>query len=174
MLTRSTCSTSTRRLPNRVSPTTSFTIPSRRRMRISTIIRVDHSFRSTDFVFASVDWNRTDYEIPGGLPGIAVGQNGALSPRYPAYAVAVGYTHTFSPSLVNDIHVGRNHINQNSLSSFGNTTGHPCYVWNPGNCTGREQRRTATHRPERPDGSLAFAVTTPLCLTSVALKWWRI
>lgn len=88
-------------------------------------IRIDHSFSSKDFIFASVDWNRTAYEIPGGLPGIAVGQNGALSPRYPAYAVAVGYTHTFSPSLVNDIHVGRNHINQNSLSSFGNTTGIP-------------------------------------------------
>lgn len=88
-------------------------------------LRIDHSFSSRDLVFVSVDWNRTAYEIPGALPGIAVGQNGALSPRYPASAVAVGYTHIFSSSLVNDIHFGRNHINQNSLSSYGDNSGIP-------------------------------------------------
>ncbi len=88
-------------------------------------LRIDHSFSSRDLVFVSVDWNRTAYDIPGALPGIAVGQSGALSPKYPASAIAVGYTHIFSPSLVNDIHFGRNHINQNSLSSYGNVSGIP-------------------------------------------------
>jgi len=88
-------------------------------------LRLDHNIKSGDSIFVSADWSQMAYEVPGALPGTAVGQNGALSPRYPAYAFAVGYTHIFTPSLVNDLHVGRNHIFQNSLSSFGTTSGIP-------------------------------------------------
>src|SRR6201999_1323589 len=54
-----------------------------------------------------------------------VGQTYGQDQSYPAYAIAVGYNHVFSPTLTNEVHVGYDHFIENVLSKYGNMMGIP-------------------------------------------------
>ena len=57
--------------------------------------------------------SKQTYDIPPVLPGV-VGQTYGQDQSYPAYAIAVGYNHVFSPTLTNEVHVGYDHFIENA------------------------------------------------------------
>lgn len=88
-------------------------------------VRIDHSFGSNNRFFGVYDrMLRTNIQ-PGALPGLAVGQNGSLDTSFPAYALAFGDTQMFSPTLINEAHVGFLHIDQLIENHYGDTMGIP-------------------------------------------------
>jgi hypothetical protein len=88
-------------------------------------IRIDHSFGPKNRIFGVYDRALRDNDQPGALPGIAVGQSGSLDNSYPAYAIALGETTMFSPTLINEAHIGFLHIDQLIQNHYGNTMGIP-------------------------------------------------
>ena len=87
--------------------------------------RFDENFSAHDTVFVAADYSRIVYSIPSVLPGVAVGQTYGQAQSYPAYAIAIGYNHVFSPTLINEFHVGFDHFVENVTSIYGNTQGIP-------------------------------------------------
>lgn len=88
-------------------------------------IRIDENFSPKDILFAVFDRSYMTNAVPSALPGLAVGTAGGRNDQFPAYAVAVGYTHVFSPTLTNENHFGLDHSDKNQRSIFGNTFGLP-------------------------------------------------
>lgn len=88
-------------------------------------IRIDQNFSQRDIVFGVFDQSLINYAVPGALPSYAVGQNGGENQAYPSYAVAIGYTHLFSPSLSNDFHFGFGHSRKDQNPIYGATPGIP-------------------------------------------------
>ena len=88
-------------------------------------IRIDENFSPKDILFAVFDRSYMTNAVPSALPGLAVGTAGGRNDQFPAYAVAVGYTHVFSPTLTNENHFGLDHSDKNQRSIFGNTFGIP-------------------------------------------------
>lgn len=88
-------------------------------------VRIDHSFGAKNHLFGVYDRMLRDNTQPGALPGIAVGQSGSLDSSYPAYAIALGDTMMFSPTLVNEFHVGLLRIDQLIQNHYGDTMGLP-------------------------------------------------
>jgi len=87
-------------------------------------LRIDENFSPNDTLFGAYDWSKQTYSIPPVLPNV-VGQTYGQDQSYPAYAVAVGYNHVFSPTLTNELHVGYDHFIEDVRSQFGNTMGIP-------------------------------------------------
>jgi hypothetical protein len=87
--------------------------------------RLDQDFGDNDRVFVAADYSHIIYSIPSVLPGMAVGQTYGQAQSYPAYAIAVGYDHVFSPSLINEFHFGYDHFIENVRSDWGDTPGIP-------------------------------------------------
>jgi hypothetical protein len=56
---------------------------------------------------------------------VAVGETGGRNDSLPAYAWAVGFTHIFTPTLTNEMHVGMVHSDKLQKSVYGNTFGIP-------------------------------------------------
>jgi hypothetical protein len=83
-------------------------------------LRIDHTFGAKDSLFAVFDESYYSEFAPGALPG----QNDQ-NDSFPSYEVAVGYTHTFSPTLVNEFHFGFGHSEKNQILSDANTPGIP-------------------------------------------------
>ncbi len=54
-----------------------------------------------------------------------MGETGGRNDSLPAYAFAVGYTHIFTPTLTNEMHVGMVHSDKLQQSFYGNTFGIP-------------------------------------------------
>lgn len=70
-------------------------------------IRVDHNLSNNDLLWGVFDWYHTKQNLPGSLSGIADGSGyGVGISDSPHYATAVSYTHIFSPTLINEFHVG--------------------------------------------------------------------
>jgi hypothetical protein len=88
-------------------------------------VRIDHNFGTANHFFGVHDRSLRDNTQPGALPGVAVGQNGSLDNSYPAYAIAAGDTMVFSPTLVNELHVGFLHVDQFIKNHYGDTMGIP-------------------------------------------------
>ena len=88
-------------------------------------IRIDENINANNSLFGVFDRSLLTVDVPGALPGIAVGQTGARTDSLPAYAWAVGYTHIFTPTLTNVMHVGEVHSDKLQQSIFGNTFGIP-------------------------------------------------
>ena len=70
------------------------------------------------------DYSHIIYDIPPLIPG-AIGQTYGQSQSYPAYAIAGGYNHVFTSSLMNEFHAGYDHFIENVRSIYGNTPGIP-------------------------------------------------
>jgi hypothetical protein len=88
-------------------------------------IRIDENVSSKDIVFGVFDESYITYVTPGILPGIAVGQSGAQNQSYPAYAIAAGYTHVFTPTLSNEAHFGFARTSKDQRLFVGNMLGIP-------------------------------------------------
>lgn len=88
-------------------------------------IRIDQNFNANNMLFGVYDRSLIDETVPSALPGIAVGESGGRNDSFPAYAWAVGYTHVFNPTLINDMHVGMVHSDKLQKSVYGNTFGIP-------------------------------------------------
>ncbi len=88
-------------------------------------IRIDHNINSSNMLFGVFDRSYITRDVPSNLPGLAVGQGGGRVDQFPAYAWSVGYTHVFTPTLTNDMHVGMVHSDKLQRSVFGNQFGIP-------------------------------------------------
>ncbi len=88
-------------------------------------IRIDEDFNPNNVLFAVFDRSYYTTVVPSSLPGIAVAETGGRNDSLPAYAWAVGYTHIFTPTLTNEMHVGMVHSNKLQQSFYGNTFGLP-------------------------------------------------
>lgn len=89
-------------------------------------IRIDQNFRNSDTLFGVFSSSHRVLFQPGTLPDIADGQVfGTGNNDSPHYAVAVGYSHVFTPSLVNEFHFGFNRDTDNVIPSEGTTAGIP-------------------------------------------------
>ena len=89
-------------------------------------VRIDQSWGEHDTIFGVYDRSVNNSTPPNRLPGIADGgaySTGTVS--IPAYALAVGETHTFSPTLSNDFHIGYNRYVGKQYSSSAYTMGLP-------------------------------------------------
>lgn len=88
-------------------------------------IRIDENLNANNKLWGVYDRSLFTRNVPGNLPGLAVGQTNARTDSLPAYAWAVGYTRIFSPTLTNDMTVGMVHSDKLQQSTFGNTMGIP-------------------------------------------------
>ena len=96
-------------------------------------IRIDQNFSERDVLFGVFDWSHTVYTTPPNLPGYAEGQNfGAGYTAAPRYAIALGYTHVFTPTLTNEIHAGWSHSIEQIIPFEANTLGIPEQYGIPG------------------------------------------
>lgn len=88
-------------------------------------IRIDQTFNDRNTVFGTFDRSLYSVVVPSRLPGMAVGETGGRNDKLPAYAWAVGYTHVFSATFTNNMHVGMVHSDKDQKSFFGNQFGIP-------------------------------------------------
>lgn len=83
-------------------------------------IRIDENFGPNDTLFGVFDESYFTAFAPGALPG----QNDQ-NDNYPSYAFATGYTHVFTPTLTNEVHVGFGHSTKDQRLFDENVTGLP-------------------------------------------------
>lgn len=88
-------------------------------------IRIDQDFNANNVLFGVFDRSYYTTDVPSTLPGLAVGEGGGRTDSLPAYAWAGGYTHVFTPTLTNEMHVGMVHSDKLQQSIYGNTFGIP-------------------------------------------------
>jgi hypothetical protein len=88
-------------------------------------IRIDEDINASNILFGVFDRSYYTTVVPSSLPGVAVGETGGRNDSLPAYAFAVGYTHIFTPTLTDEMHVGMVHSNKLQQSFYGNTFGIP-------------------------------------------------
>ncbi len=100
-------------------------IPGQLRITNTYDVRIDEDFNSKNVLFGVFDRSYLTANVPSSLPGLALAETGGRLDSLPAYAWAVGYTHTFTPTLINDMHVGMVHSDKIQQSIYGNTFGIP-------------------------------------------------
>jgi len=88
-------------------------------------VRIDENINQRNFLYGTYDRSLYSADVPSALPGLAVGESGGRKDSFPAYAFAVGYTHIFTPTLTNDMHVGMMHADKLQRSNYGNSFGIP-------------------------------------------------
>ncbi|HTV05618.1 MAG TPA: TonB-dependent receptor [Acidobacteriaceae bacterium] len=88
-------------------------------------VRIDENLSPNNILFGVYDRSLISEDVPSTLPGVAVGEGGGRHDSFPAYAFAVGYTHIFTPTLTNEMHVGMVHADKLQESNYGNTFGIP-------------------------------------------------
>jgi hypothetical protein len=86
-------------------------------------IRIDYNISSKDVLFGVYDRSLLTADVPSYFPGVASGNSGGRVDSLPAYAWAVGYTRTITPTLINDMHVGMVHSDKQQVSVWGNIFG---------------------------------------------------
>jgi hypothetical protein len=86
-------------------------------------VRGDQYFSSTDQMFARFSWSNSPSFIPGPFTGIADG--GGFNDGDQSVATmgaALSYTHTFSPTLINEARIGFNRERTTRTQPYGNDT----------------------------------------------------
>ncbi|HEV2492032.1 MAG TPA: TonB-dependent receptor [Terriglobia bacterium] len=87
-------------------------------------VRVDHQVNQATPIFARVSYSKLDLLNPGTLPGLAIGAtNGATTGNTTTtgtVGAALGITHVFSPTLVNDFRFGYARLNENQVELLAN------------------------------------------------------
>jgi hypothetical protein len=83
-------------------------------------VRIDHTFGVKDSIFGVFDKSYYSEFAPGSLPG----QNDQ-NDSFPSYEVAVGYNHSFTPTLTNEFHFGFGQSEKNQILFNANTAGVP-------------------------------------------------
>jgi hypothetical protein len=96
-------------------------------------VRIDQNFGTKDTLFGVYSYWHFHEHTPTPLPGIANGGYYGLGTEdHPHWAVAAGYSHVFTPSLVNDLHFGINHSEDNIVADEAYTYGLPAKYGIPG------------------------------------------
>ncbi len=87
-------------------------------------VRVDHQLNQATPVFGRVSYSKLNLYNPGSLPGLAVGATSGATTgnntRTTTAGVALGVTHIFSPSIVNDFRLGYGRLNEHQVELFAN------------------------------------------------------
>src|SRR5882724_4814270 len=86
-------------------------------------VRADQYFSSNDQMFARYSWSNSPSFLPGPFTGFADGggfNQGDQSVA--AMGAALSYTHTFSPTLINEARIGFNRERTTRVQAFGNDT----------------------------------------------------
>ena len=104
-------------------------------------VRIDHNFSEHDQIFGRYSFSDINRLKPGPFDGVADGggfNNGTEAVR--TQGAALSYTHTFAPTLVNEVRAGFNREHVDRLQAFGNDTsnipakyGIPGVLQTPGN-----------------------------------------
>lgn len=96
-------------------------------------VRIDQNFGSKDTLFGVYSYWHFHEHTPTPLPGIADGGYYGLGTEdHPHWAVATGYSHVFTPTLVNEFHFGINHSEDNIVADEAYTYGLPAKYGIPG------------------------------------------
>ena len=96
-------------------------------------VRIDQNFGTKDTIFGVYSYSHFHEHTPTPLPGIADGGSYGLGVEdHPHWAVAVGYSRVFTPSLVNEFHFGINHSEDNIVADEAYTYGLPAKYGIPG------------------------------------------
>jgi Carboxypeptidase regulatory-like domain len=73
--------------------------------------RMDDNLSSVDQIFGRFSWSKRTRDNPAPLPGLANGGNSSTGYTYEdVQGLALGDTHTISPTIVNELRAGFNHI----------------------------------------------------------------
>jgi Carboxypeptidase regulatory-like domain/TonB dependent receptor len=76
--------------------------------------RIDDNLSSKDQIFGRFSWSTRTRLNPAPLPGLANGGGSSTGYTYEdAQGLALGNTHTFTPSIVNELRAGFNHVHIN-------------------------------------------------------------
>jgi hypothetical protein len=84
-------------------------------------VRVDQYFSQKDQLFGRYSWSRSPSFLPGPFAGVADGggfNNG--DQNVDTQGAALSYTHSFTPTLVNEARVGFNREHTSRVQPFGN------------------------------------------------------
>jgi hypothetical protein len=96
-------------------------------------VRIDENISSKDILFGVFSYSNETIFSPPALPGIAEGQVYGDGPQQgPRYAIVLGYTHAFTPSLTNEFHAGYLHAVERLSGVYGDTLGIPAQYGIPG------------------------------------------
>jgi hypothetical protein len=89
--------------------------------------RIDHNFSSADTMFGSVSYQNEPQFLPTPFGGVADGLGNFYQGNQvtTTNAVALSETHTFSPSLVNELRFGYDRIATSRVPPFGDQMGVP-------------------------------------------------
>ena len=88
--------------------------------------RVDHTFSDKDNIFGRFSYVDNPEFIPGPFGGIADGGSFSTgNQQATTYSAALGETHLFSPTLVNEVRLGYNRLSVTRLQPNANTPGIP-------------------------------------------------
>jgi hypothetical protein len=102
-----------------------------------TDVRVDHAFSTKDNIFGRFSYVDNPEFIPGPFGGIADGGSfSSGNQQATTYSAALGETHLFSPTLVNEVRLGYNRLSVSRLQPNANTPGIPAQYGIPGVATG--------------------------------------
>lgn len=100
--------------------------PLRKEKRNTFDVRVDHNFSERDQIFARVSYFDDPQFIPGPFAGIADGGAFNQGDQIATSRNAVlSYTHSFTPSMINEARIGFSGIHTGRLQPNGNTMGLP-------------------------------------------------
>ena len=93
-------------------------------------IRVDHQFRASDLLFVSYAFSDVRSQRPGPLGDLGGSDCCPSISKSRGQHLGIGYTHTFSPTLLNDLHGGYFRYSVNALpfnygKDLGNQLGIP-------------------------------------------------
>ena len=95
--------------------------------------RVDHTFSDKDNIFGRFSYVDNPEFIPGPFGGIADGGSfSSGNQQATTYSAALGETHVFSPTLVNEVRLGYNRLSVSRLQPNANTPGIPAQYGIPG------------------------------------------
>src|SRR5882757_1911606 len=98
-----------------------------------TDVRVDHAFSDKDNIFGRFSYVDNPEFIPGPFGGIADGGSFSTGNQLATtYSAALGETHLFSPTLVNEVRLGYNRLSVSRLQPNANTPGIPAQYGIPG------------------------------------------
>jgi hypothetical protein len=111
--------------------------------------RVDHAFSTKDNIFGRFSYVDNPEFIPGPFGGIADGGSfSSGNQQATTYSAALGETHTFSPTLVNEVRLGYNRLSVTRLQPNANTPGIPAQYGIPGVPAGESNGGLGAMSPE--------------------------
>ncbi len=86
-------------------------------------VRIDENISSKDSLFGRYSWSRNPSFIPGPFTGYADGGGfGDGDQQVDTQGAAISYTHSFTPTLINEARIGFNREHTSRVQPYGNNT----------------------------------------------------